>query len=263
MSSDLLDILFADRNKLYGAYPLRKEYNNRLTTALFITGAFVAIALFVYYSTGNPKVYISRIITIPPEPPITPESRKPFEPKPPAQPLKAAQAATKQNTTYVVVPDQKVKHSLPPVEELANVRIGLKDQAGPIDSNFPPPPPSGNNGVGITPSSPAENENSILETVDIESVYPGGLKAWKRFLIKTFRYPAEAEANLIKGTVLIRFVVDKEGNVSEITALSGPEELRAEAIRVIGKSGKWSPAIHKNKQVNSYKYQQIIFQLEE
>ena len=262
MSSDLLDILFADRNKLYGAYPLRKEYNKRLTIALLITGTLVGIALIGYYLTGDPKVFITRIVTIPD---VAPELVKPYEPKLPVPPpsLKAPQVATRQNSTYVVVRDQDVKHSLPPVEDLTNVRIDLKDQTGDAESGFPPPPVSGNNGIGITTSHPTENENSILETVEIESAYPGGPNAWKRFLVKTFRYPSEAEANFIEGTVLIRFVVDKEGNVSEIRALSGPEELRAEAIRVIGKSGKWTPAIHKNQQVNSYKYQQIIFKLAE
>ena len=63
--------------------------------------------------------------------------------------------------------------------------------------------------------------------------------------------------------VLIKFVVDREGNVSSIQALSGPEELRAEAIRVISKSGKWTRAIKNGDVVNSYKYQQIVFQISE
>ena len=82
-------------------------------------------------------------------------------------------------------------------------------------------------------------------------------------MIKTFKYPDEAEQNGIYGTVLIKFVVDREGNVSSIQALSGPEELRAEAIRVISKSGKWTPAIKNGDVVNSYKYQQIVFQISE
>ena len=80
---------------------------------------------------------------------------------------------------------------------------------------------------------------------------------------KTFRYISEAQEKKVSGTVLIRFVVDKSGDVSDIQALSGPEELRSEAVRVISKSGRWIPAIKSDSLVNSYKYQQILFQLSE
>ena len=84
MSSDLLDILFADRNKLYGAYPLRREYNKRLTKALMLTGVLVVVALIGYYSSGKPKHFLAKTIfldsletiVIPP----------PKEPKPVAPP---------------------------------------------------------------------------------------------------------------------------------------------------------------------------------
>ena len=56
-------------------------------------------------------------------------------------------------------------------------------------------------------------------------------------------------------------IVDKEGNVSGVEAVSGPEELRAEAVRVIKKSGKWTPAIQQGRQVKSYKRQPVKFQL--
>ena len=71
----------------------------------------------------------------------------------------------------------------------------------------------------------------------------------------------EAEEKEIQGSVLVKFVVDKEGNVSNIQALTGHEALRAEAIRVISKSGKWTPAIQNGRTVRSYKYQPIIFRL--
>lgn len=54
LSSDLLDILFANRNKSYGAYLLRRGYNKRLTKSLFITGVITALALTAFYSSGKP-----------------------------------------------------------------------------------------------------------------------------------------------------------------------------------------------------------------
>jgi protein TonB len=103
----------------------------------------------------------------------------------------------------------------------------------------------------------SEEDTKVYETVEIESYYPGGVESWKRFLLKNFRVPDE-----VSGTVIVKFIVDKEGNVSDVEAISGPDELKAEAVRVIKKSGKWTPAIQNGRKVNSYKKQPIIVRLE-
>jgi protein TonB len=58
-------------------------------------------------------------------------------------------------------------------------------------------------------------------------------------------------------TVVVRFIVDKEGNVSDVEAISGPAPLQKEAVRVIRLSGKWEPAIQNGRKVKSYKKQPI------
>ncbi len=99
--------------------------------------------------------------------------------------------------------------------------------------------------------------------VEIESYYPGGPEAWRRFLDKTT--PAQLSALCYRqrdpGTVIIQFIVDVEGNVSNVEAISGPEELRDAAIKVIQKSGKWVPAVQNKRLVKSYKRQPIGFVL--
>lgn len=265
MSSDLLDILFADRNKTYGAYPLRREYNHRLKKALMITGALVCTVLAIYYYQGSAdqQSVTSRIFEIPDtELKAIPDQPKPPAPPPPPQP-RQRQIATRRFLTPVIVKDAAKHDPPPPIDEMVNSRVGDQDKAGIPDGGFPPPAVTGSGAAHETPPIITENDNAIVDKVDIESAYPGGPKAWKRFLIKTFKYPDEAEQNGIYGTVLIKFVVDREGNVSSIQALSGPEELRAEAIRVISKSGKWTRAIKNGDVVNSYKYQQIVFQISE
>lgn len=62
--------------------------------------------------------------------------------------------------------------------------------------------------------------------------------------------------------MVVEFVVDKEGNVSNVQAISGPEVLKQEAIRVIKKSGKWNPGNQNGRMVNSYKKQPIVVQLQ-
>jgi protein TonB len=77
------------------------------------------------------------------------------------------------------------------------------------------------------------------------------------------RYPDEALNNEIQGTVVVQFIVDKEGNVSDVQAVSGPTEggLREEAVRVIMKSGKWTPAVQNGRSVKSYKHQPVTFHI--
>ncbi len=103
---------------------------------------------------------------------------------------------------------------------------------------------------------------TIRTKVEIESAYPGGIGAWSRFIEKTLRYPYKAIGNEIQGVVVVKFIVGVDGSVRDIEAISGPSELRAEAIRVIKKSGVWVPAINNGVKVESYKMQPLVFKLQ-
>ena len=121
---------------------------------------------------------------------------------------------------------------------------------------------------GVMPPPLTEEDYSdsvILRKVEIEAEYPGGAAAWQRFLNGNLRYPQEAIDNEILGSILVQFVVDKEGNVSNVEKVSGPELLGAEAVRVIKKSGKWTPAIRGGRYVKSFKKQPFVicFEVEE
>lgn len=110
---------------------------------------------------------------------------------------------------------------------------------------------------------PEDNSDTMVwRKVEIEAEYPGGAAAWQRFLNRNLRYPQEAIDNEIFGSVVVQFIVDKEGNVSDVEAVSGPEELRPEMIRVIKKSGKWTPAVQNGRQVRSLKKQTFESHLE-
>ena len=114
-------------------------------------------------------------------------------------------------------------------------------------------------GCDIIPQPIVEEDSSqILTKVEIEAEYPGGAAAWQRFLNKNLRYPQEAIDNdEIYGSVVVQFIVDKEGNLSNVEAVSGHELLGAEMVRVIKKSGKWTPAVQGGRQVRSLKKQPI------
>ncbi len=100
--------------------------------------------------------------------------------------------------------------------------------------------------------------------VEHEAQYPGGDTAWISFLNHHLKYPDEAVNNEIQGTIVVMFLVDQQGNVSEIRAISGPTKggLRETAVGVVKSSGAWIPATEEGHKVRSYKKIPIVFKLE-
>lgn len=109
------------------------------------------------------------------------------------------------------------------------------------------------------------NANDTLTKVEIESEYPGGARAWLRFLDNTLRYPEKAVKKNLMGQVTIGFVVDAHGIVPPASLWlkqSASYPLDKEGLRVIYLSGNWIPAMQFGKKVKSYKLQPLIFRME-
>jgi periplasmic protein TonB len=266
LNADILDIIFEGRNKEYGAYDLRKTYNKRMVKAIGGT-AIVIVLLFIGYfvsnlNTGGPKKDI--VVQDVQLEDVKEEKKEPPPPPPPKiEPPKVEMAKF---TPPKIVPDKEVKpeEKPPEQEKLEDTKIGTVNQEGIKDEGITAPPVS-DAGKGVV-EAPKDNEDydKTFTKVEIESEFPGGAGAWLRYLNKNLRYPDDAVNNEIQGTVIVQFIVDKEGNVSDVTPISGPDNggLREEAVRVIKKSGKWTPAVQNGRQVKSYKKQPIVFKLE-
>ncbi|RYY29579.1 MAG: energy transducer TonB, partial [Chitinophagaceae bacterium] len=162
----------------------------------------------------------------------------------------------------VVAPDREVlEKDQPPLnEELEHAKFSLVNKDGPRFEDISAPIEE-SIGKGIIAEPKKANPDSVFLRVEIESSYPGGIEAWRRFLIKNLsnNYPREAADHGIQGKVVVMFIVDKQGNVSDVHAIDGPKELHDLAMKVIKKSGKWQPAQQNGQVVNSYKRQPIIF----
>jgi protein TonB len=264
-TADLLDILFEKRNKLYGAYPLRKEYNRRLTISLLITGVGITLIIAAIQLSAKNDVsdYVRHISgpVILEDPNIKADPVK--SPPPPPPPSPAPRVAIVHFTTPPRIVQEADPLDAPPEQkDMDDAHIGLINQAGEKDPGIEAPPLEQNNGVIAAPVAPLDND-SIFRKVEVESNYPGGMNAWMRYLIKTLHYPEKVVEQMIQGTVMVEFIVDASGTVSKVEAISGPEELKDEAVRVIRKSGKWTPAIQNGREVRSYKKQGIVFRLAE
>jgi protein TonB len=86
--------------------------------------------------------------------------------------------------------------------------------------------------------------------------YPGGTGAMLDFLGKNLKYPNEARDKNISGKVIVKFVVDKEGNIQDATIVRGiGAGCDEEALRVVRKMPRWKPGNQNGKAVN------VFFQL--
>jgi periplasmic protein TonB len=273
LSADILDIVFDGRNKQYGAYDLRKTYNKRLWMAmLFAAIGVAAIAgLTVLSSTiqkqAEKKAKMSEVTisdikqeekkkeNLPPPPPPPP----PKTPPPPKIEMKAF-------TPPKVVKDEEVKQPPPAVEELKESKIGNINQEGVKDIGQITPPAAVDAGKGIVEVKKAEPEPEIFTKVEVDAQYPGGNSAWHNYLERNLNGQVAVDNGAAPGnyTVIIQFVVDKEGNVSAITPLTNiGNGMEAEAIRVLKRSGKWKPAIQNGREVKAYRKQPITFQVQD
>lgn len=110
--------------------------------------------------------------------------------------------------------------------------------------------------------TPIIDDFIIKEYVNHMPQFPGGEEAFKKFLKSELRYPEEARAIGIEGTVLVQFVVEKDGRVSQPKVLiSIYPALDDEALRVISKSPKWIPGEHFGNKARVYLQMPIQFQL--
>lgn len=114
----------------------------------------------------------------------------------------------------------------------------------------------------IEDEMPEEQAEKVFLWVEEQASFPGGPKAWGKFLNKNFKYPRAAARMGIEGKVNLSFIVDKNGVISDIQVTRGiGGGCDEEAIRVLSQSPRWSPGRQRGNAVKSRMAIQINFQL--
>jgi len=268
LSADILDIIFDGKNKSYGAYDLRKTYNKRITYALIGT---ISICLFVFLvsvlATSFKSEKKSEIIVQDVNLEDLKKEDKKNEPPPPPPPPKQEPPKVEitKFTPPKIVKDEEVKEPPPEQEKLEDTKIGTINQEGAKDEGVVAPPVE-SKGTGVV-EAPKQDEDydKVFTSVQIEAEFPGGLPAWKKYLERNLNntLPSENGAPPGKYTVKVNFLVDKNGNISDIQADPSPYGTREEAIRVIKKGPAWKPAVQNGHNVSYRVSQAITFVVEE
>jgi len=277
LSTDLLDLVFEGRNKDYGAYELRKQYNKRLTFALIITASLalvILLASFISSLTSNSNKGAVQVQEVKLEEIKTEEKNEP-PPPPPPKPPDPPKVEMAKFTPPKVVKDEEVKEEEKPpeVEKLEDTKIGLANQEGNKDEGIVAPPVDDKGGVVEAPKS--DDEDKVFTKVEIDAEFPGGNAAWTKYVTREIeRNIDELQEDGKSGTCVVMFVVSKDGSVSDVKAMScgeagvanclGPGTKLSEiAVNAIKKGPKWKPAVQNGRQVNAYRRQPVTFQLEE
>jgi protein TonB len=250
-----LDIIFKGRNKEYGAYELRTNYDKRLYIALSIT---IVLCLSIILSAfAVPKKHVTThykvsdvTISQIKEPVKKEEFKKKVE--------KTVPVKTVKFTAPIIVDKVNVKNQFLEIDN--NAKIGTENIEGPISDTIQAKVEE----IGTETKTVEVDNNVEFKSVEVEAKFPGGFKAWKRFLETTLDASIPVYNGAPEGTysIVVSFLVDKEGNVSEVKALNDPGfGIAEEAVKVIKKSKTWSPAMNNNVKVIYRQKQVIVFQV--
>ena len=105
-------------------------------------------------------------------------------------------------------------------------------------------------------------DTTIYNNVEVMPSYPGDLTECYMFLARHMHYPEEAAEKGIEGRVLIRFVVEKDGRLTNFEVIETPDPLLSdEALRVLKQMPQWIPAKNKGKDVRCRYSMPIQFRL--
>jgi protein TonB len=254
LRADPLDILFDNRNKSYGAYPLRKFYAQRLCISFGFTLSLVILCagLYLHFRTIPARLPVFTLSDPILEPVDLTPKIKPDPPRiRPAAPRTVAQVS---HVTLLIVPDRQNIKPLETTEALSKTKIGLKTIFGPPDDGQVAGPGKAQASVSSPDGADSsEGKSAVVTWAEVMPEFPGGIEALKRYLLKNLRMP---ENNLEPGTriqVIARFVVGTKGHVQDIEITQGSTEIfNAEVKRVIANMPDWKPGLQNHRPVAVY-----------
>ena len=107
------------------------------------------------------------------------------------------------------------------------------------------------------------NPKKVYDVVEQMPSFPGGMKAMMDYLAKNIKYPVSAQKNLLEGRVILQFIVDKKGRLSDIKVVKSVEpSLDAEAVRVVKSMPRWNPGMQQGKAVKVRYTLPVTFRLQ-
>ena len=234
------DVVFENRNKLYGAYLLRRTYANHLLSGVGVTLVLVSVILSMNdMPSDRPFKRLplptgeETIVTITHPPPKDERSKeRPPAPKKPQTEINRI-LITKEN---VIQPD-----SVEPVTDFE-----FND-----DMEFGETFATDGDIVSSEPEPPSVAEPEVLVVAEVMPSYEGGFEALIKFITKNIKYPRAPRRIGVEGTVYVGFVVGANGSVRDVHIVKGIHpDCDSEAMRVVSMLPMWRAGSHNGKPVS-------------
>ena len=250
IDNNWVDLVFEGRNTEYGAYVLRKDTGKRNVKSMLLVFAVIiaimaAVAAKVAIENAFPKkvametdVELSKLAQkkeakVEKKAPVKVEEQKVVE---------KVKSSVK-FTPPVIKKDSEVK----PEEELKSQEDlnKTKTAIGSFDVK-------GNDEAGgevlkakeviAQPEPPKEEETKVFDVVEVMPSFPGGQAALFEWLSKNIKYPVVAEENGVQGRVIVTFVVERNGSITDVQVVKSVDpSLDKEAVRVVKAMPHWIP----------------------
>ena len=283
-----VDMVFADKNKAYGAYQLRKTVSQRnikalviLLVAAFIGGGYLAYQIkkhkdeLAAQEAYAAKMELAALEQAKKEQAERKKQQKKEEPKK-VEPEKVVPEtrATVKFTAPVIKDDKEVKEEMPPMVKMnkETKAIGTETKEGVEDRNIVADRSTVTTPEQIIPKiekpvaeapkveAPKEDiEKKIFTFAEQQPTFKGNVQAW---LTSHLNYPASAADNNIQGKVVVKFVIGRDGSVSRAEVIRGVDPaLDREALRVVNSMPKWNPGMNNGQPANVWFQLPITFKL--
>ena len=250
ISNEWTDLVFEGRNQAYGAYKLRKGTAKRNVWALLIVGLAAALLYLGLQlqkmAEANKKVENTQAVELAKlntEKKEAKVEKKEIIKQEPEKVVEQVKSSVK-FTAPIIKKDEEVKEE----DEIKLDEVQKSDKAvGAFTVE-------GNDEVGgavlkakediAAPEPPKHvvEETKIFTVVEQMPMYPGGDAALMGYLRDNIKYPTVAAENGVQGRVVVGFVVERDGSITDVNILRGVDpSLDREAMRVVKSMPRWNP----------------------
>ena len=271
-----VEMVFAGKNKEYGAYQLRKGTSGRnikslliLVIAAALVGGFLAWKVIEQKQAEEQQAYMEAMELAKLQQQAKKEEKKKEPVKPKIEPKKEIPVAreTQKFTAPVIKKDELVKeeNQVKQMDKLdEKVAVGTENKEGTKDrlaeavrsdivTTAPPPPPA----------PKPEVSNKVFDVVEEMPHFPGGPAALQAFLSSNTKYPVVAQENGVQGRVIVSFVVERDGSITDVKVVRSVDpSLDREATRVVKSMPRWSPGKQNGSAVRVKYTVPVVFRLQ-
>ncbi len=241
---DIDELIFENRNREYGAYQLRKKYNNVVIGGIIFAASLAFLVIVIPFMfgrkpdhvlSGDIRYYSVQIESL--EPPI---DRLIVPPAPPPPGSEHVQEIVKYVPPEVV--DTVMPDALKPITTDAALTQTTVDESSIEGFGAGDDLSGGQDGV-------ATDDPFFL--VEVMPTFRGGdINKFREWVQRRTNYPQEAIDQKIQGKVFLTFIVEPDGSVTNVTVVKGVASIiDDEAVKAIQSSPKWSPGLQRGQAV--------------